>query len=351
LGYVGNYSDFNQYQGDINAVPVGRIPYATALASANGTSYNWDDGADDSGKSWRPMKNYKGITTSIIAGKTQYDGLQVSLHRSVGWVNLMANYTWSKTYGNGLVKNGGTYSGFPDMGRSEYWGVSTEDRPHTFNVSYTLNLPKIKASNRVVRGVANGWQISGVTQISSGANLTSNNNGGYSFGYSWDNLTHKEIDPATKQEKTVTDVLRDNVGLTRSDAVTIMPTIVCNPVIKGGQKVTLADGSVGMRYLNPSCLAPTASGLGSTHMPYLGGPAYYNSDLSLSKNFKVTERQNLQFKFQAFNFINHALWSFGNKDNNLLLKYKADGTLDNNFGVATQRYGHRTMQFEARYSF
>jgi hypothetical protein len=87
-------------------------------------------------------------------------------------------------------------------------------------------------------------------------------------------------------------------------------------------------------------------------MPYLGGPAYYNSDLALSKNFKVTERQSLQFKFQAFNFINHALWSFGNKDNNLLLKYNADGTLQNsNFGIATQRYGHRTMQFEARYSF
>jgi hypothetical protein len=41
------------------------------------------------------------------------------------------------------------------------------------------------------------------------------------------------------------------------------------------------------------------------------GPAFFNSDLALEKGFGMGEGRRLRFRFAAFNFINHALNSFG----------------------------------------
>ena len=46
-------------------------------------------------------------------------------------------------------------------------------------------------------------------------------------------------------------------------------------------------------------------------MPYMRGPAYFDSDLALFKNFKITENQKIQFRLQATNFLNHPLKQFG----------------------------------------
>ena len=42
-----------------------------------------------------------------------------------------------------------------------------------------------------------------------------------------------------------------------------------------------------------------------------GVPAYFDSDLALFKNFQITERQKLQFRISAVNFLNHPLRQFG----------------------------------------
>ncbi len=47
-------------------------------------------------------------------------------------------------------------------------------------------------------------------------------------------------------------------------------------------------------------------------MPYIHGPAFFNSDLAVFKVFKINERQNVEFRFSGFNFLNHPLESFQN---------------------------------------
>ena len=49
------------------------------------------------------------------------------------------------------------------------------------------------------------------------------------------------------------------------------------------------------------------------------GPAYFKSDLSIYKDFKINDRQNMQFRGSGFNFLNHPLTSFNN--NNLGTMY------------------------------
>jgi hypothetical protein len=113
-------------------------------------------------------------------------------------------------------------------------------------------------------------------------------------------------------------------------------------------------------------------------MPYMGGPLYWNSDLTVMKNFKIKERQNVEFRVSAFNFMNVGLLSFAPSDNNLSLaindmgqvitgaKNPADATHPtpwacpltgaactgtSTFGVATHHVGNRVMSFGVRYSF
>jgi len=45
--------------------------------------------------------------------------------------------------------------------------------------------------------------------------------------------------------------------------------------------------------------------------PYIHGPHYVNHDLSLYKNFSITETKSVQFRMNAFNFPNHPLPEFG----------------------------------------
>jgi hypothetical protein len=311
LSYVGNHTQFLQGTVNINAIPLGSLD-----ASCTSTGCQ---------QPFRPFPNYQNITQSVTAGKQQFDSLQASLHRSVGLLTLQTNYTWSKALGNGWNLDNGTLTGtLPDYGAHYLWGVSPADRRHAFSAAYVLNLPKMSGSNPFLKNVVGGWQISGITQIQSGAQLfNQSGSGGLNF-----NLQQAG----------------NNVSLLGTPDITLYPLITCDP----------RQGLRENQFLNPNCFAPAPSGsLGTGSMPYLPGPAFWNSDLTLIKNFAITERQNVQFRFAAFNFLNHSLASFTNNDNNLRLNFDANGNLTNadTFGVAQYRFGHRILELGIKYSF
>jgi hypothetical protein len=82
----------------------------------------------------------------------------------------------------------------------------------------------------------------------------------------------------------------------------IQPVVTCDPRKH-------ASGA----YFNPNCFAPPQSlgQQGTLNMPYMRGPAYFDSDLGLYKNFQISERQKLQFRVSATNWLNHPLPQFG----------------------------------------
>ncbi len=56
---------------------------------------------------------------------------------------------------------------------------------------------------------------------------------------------------------------------------------------------------------------PTTVGQnGPTLLPAIYGPAFFNSDLGLFKNFQIKESMKAPFRIQAYNFLNHPNWSF-----------------------------------------
>lgn len=332
LSYVGNHTDFLQsYTNTYNAIPLGTINAAAAIAAypADCNTNNQDSvGTNPCLSHFRQYPDYTTINDSITAGKAQYDGLQASLRRNVGFMTLTANYTWSKALGDGAqLANGAFPSAIPINQAVHYlWGVLPQDRAHALSMAYVFNLPNNHSGSHFVRGLANGWQISGITTVQSGSQMFIQ--GGTNFNF---NLQQGSVGPN-----------QDNVHLLGSPDITLYPLIVCNP----------AQGLAKDQFINPSCFKPAPAGsLGTGSMPYLPGPMFWNSDLSVMKNFKITERQALQFRFAAFNFMNHDLLSFTNGDNNLKLTFDSNGNANPTFGKATYHVGRRIVELGVKYSF
>jgi hypothetical protein len=341
--YVGNSTHDTQTSMDANAIPIGTMPMTGDNSSycINPPVTNSEYCTDH----FVPYQNYENITDTQTVGKSRFDSLQVSLQRNTGFLTLMANYTYSKALGDGLL-GGDSTSGYKDGGVNEFYGVLPIDRPQVLSTAYVIHFPRIQGANSFVRGAVNGWQLSGITQIESGANLTSGTDG-WNFGYS------AQSNPATQTGLAIGTLQNSSQWLLGTPDITLMPLLTCNPS-KGNPKNV---------YLNWSCFGlPPGNGInGTTKMPYIPGPKYWKSDITAVKNFKLGEQKNAQFRVAAFDFLNHALLSFAPGDTNLQannLKWQAGSTWQGteinqnpNFGKAEWHFGHRIMEFEAKYSF
>ncbi|MGA3133811.1 MAG: carboxypeptidase regulatory-like domain-containing protein [Terracidiphilus sp.] len=252
-------------------------------------------------------------------GNANYNGLQVAWMKQSGHATWDFNYTWSKSLG--MLNS--TLDAFHVHGN---YGILSIDRPQVFNASYSYSIGNVyKSREKLVSGLANGWTISGITTFQSGGNLQSDSS--QNLGLS---LQQPKPGNPSKNESLTT---KTYFG---TDADAILPITTCNP----------KSGLGSHQLLNLSCFsAPTLGTQGDRVIhPYLGGPIYTDSDLTVFKRFNVTERQNVEFRASAFDFMNHSLWGFSG--NNLLtLTYQSnDGghtffTNSGILGVNTSAWG------------
>ena len=290
LSYVGNQGKFFQ-----NAINVDAVPFGALLTNSN----NCDITTTTCQLTYRPYSDYTGITSSETAGKSRYDAFQASLKRNYSWLMLQGSYTWSKALSANQAGGNNYFTGaLPNFGTNWLYGIDKADRPHAFSLLYVFYLPKVTGSNSFVRGAVNGWQLSGTTIIQSGMPVLNATNGqNRNF-----NLSQAAPDGSPQ----------DNVHLLGSPDVTVFPVLTCNPSTGLGHN----------QFANPNCFAPQPIGkLGSAGMPYIGGPKFWDNDLSLRKDFKIKEHQNLQFSVSAFNLTNTGLLSFSPGDSNLNLTF------------------------------
>jgi len=341
LAYAGSHTNNGQSSVNINSVPIGAmLDQATVTAKCSGLDATFVAMQTDSKcqQLFRPYSNYQSLSALESAQKSQYDSMQVSLKRSAGWAAFNVNYTWAKNLGNSA-----STEAYKDYGTSEYWSVLSYDRGQVLNASYVLTLPRLGHGSSFVRGAANGWEFSGITTIQSGAQVSASS--GYDYGMG----------------NTGTGAAVQMVG---SPDISLRPVLTCNP------RVGLKKG----QFANPDCYAApltAADGIGDGHTGYIPLPKYWNTDLTLLKKFRITERQSVELRFAAFDFLNHALTSFSSGDANLKLSFDStthkltngNGTSAANgggacpgpsckdFGYADYTYGHRLLELGAKYSF
>jgi hypothetical protein len=135
-------------------------------------------------------------------------------------------------------------------------------------------------------------------------------------------------------------------SLLGTNAIQLNPIVTCNPSSNLGSH----------QFINAGCFsAPSAVGQnGPTLLPVSYGPAFFDSDLGLFKNFQIKESMKLQFRVQAYNFLNHPLWSFNGNNLNLSFQQNANGSFTNtspNFGTVTQKQGNRIVELAVKFYF
>ena len=139
--------------------------------------------------------------------------------------------------------------------------------------------------------------------------------------------------------------------------IRVNPVYTCNPT----------QGLKAHQYINPDCITVPSYTLsnGQIHVAngpgnpnwYIRGPAFFNSDLSAYKNFRFAEKHNVQFRFSAFNWLNHPLDSLDpNNTSNFDLHFKevTPGKwiqTNQTFGYAPIKLGRRVLELAIKYSF
>ena len=323
--YVGNQSKYGLNQTGVGT-NVNVIPYGTLFNLGAGKDPNV--GASEYLSGNYPI--YQAINVANHNIYSNYNALQISWVRQKGNYDIAFNYTYSKALG--LV-------GGNQLDLSQDYGAEPFDRRHLFNAAYSIELPKPVHDNKALEGVVNGWQVSGITSVQSGVNLTGNSNSG-------------NFNAASNISGLMTtggwNISAQSINGT--DQIELMPILTCDP------RKNLAPN----QFLNGSCFAiPTVPGKnGPTVLPEFFGPWFWTSDLSLFKNFQMGEHKKFQFRFSAYNFMNHPLWSFsgtgvGSSDLNLNFGASGNGQTQTNsgFGVTPIKIGNRIIQLALKFYF
>lgn len=317
VAYVGNRSrDLLNTAGplnNINAVPAG----ALLRTPGNPNDKNPDD--------FRPIQGFQDFRIVNFGNNySNYNSMQVVWLRTKGRYNIQVNYTLSKFLG--IVGN------FDEFNLRNNYGVMPGDRRHLFNIAYSWELGNPARGNRFLKGLANGWQVSGISQLQSGVNLTGNTDSQAFFlntnGFA--GASGFAVSPRT---------------INGTDSIALRPRLTCDP----------RSGLGSNQFVNGNCFAlPTRPGEnGPTVLPAIYGPWFQNHDLGMFKNFQFGETKKLQFRFNAYNFLNMPLYSFLNGGTNLRLNMSGTtGRLDNStFGTTTEKQGRRIVQVAVKFFF
>jgi hypothetical protein len=223
-----------------------------------------------------------GIELTEGGGRGSYNGLGVKLtQRLKAGLTTLVSYTWSKALddGSAIRGTGITGAGVGDMYPENPWCRKCEKGPSAFNTpirfvtSLVYDLPFGKGKSLLNRGgfvnqIVGGWQTSGIFTAQSGRPL-------YLYA-GWD---------AAGQ------IIQGNQN--RLNATGLDPYLP-------------PDQQSANQWFNIAAFSNlTAGQFGNVGRNILTGPAVWTLDFSAIKNFKFTERQSVQFRFETFNTPNH----------------------------------------------
>ena len=311
VAYVGNASRDLLNQGELRNI--NQVPQGAMLATPDANAVNFV-----------PFRLYNQINVISHNFYSNYHSLQSRLVKQVGNFNVQASYTFSKVLG---IRGGGSGDIADGVNMRNNYGPLSLDRTHLLAVAYNWELGElVKNGNGFLKGVTNGWQISGITNFGSGVELAASDTSNFD--------TQGLFLDGTRIQAT---------SVNGTPAISPQPFITCDPSknLKANQ------------FINGDCFtAPQRGQNGDFIFPYLRGPALQSHDLSVFKNFNLSEHKRIQFRASAYNFLNHPLWSFVASDSNLDLNFGQSGQQSNpRFGYTDNKVGKRVIQLAVKFYF
>jgi len=286
----------------------------------------------------------------------RYDSLQAVLEKRMGsGLQGQVAYTYSKClsnspgyFGTGWGSTGATSSGGQPGPQNIYdprsdWGPCFFDQTHVLTSYVTYQLPFGKGKqfghdmNPALNAVIGNWEIGGIISAHSGNALTLNAFGGWG-AFAADQSNTNGIGPSTLSE-------RPN----------------CNGPIKilNHRVNSTSSQPAYIQWFDTSNITQAApSTFGTCSVGNIRGPRYVDADLSLHKNFLVTEGMRVEFRFEALNAFNHPVWTFsggpagGSFDPGTPVQQQGSTAPGNpNFGNITGSQSSRSLQLGLKFIF
>jgi hypothetical protein len=225
---------------------------------------------------------------------TEFDALQVTLAQA-NWkgLSMTTNYQWASAFGDA----NGYWTWNHQV--THYRDSNVRNQQLVMYGSYDLPFGKGRqfapGANRVTELLIGGYQLSGVLNLS----------GGLPFGVGFSNF---QTDPNATPED-----CNHNTGGSAAP---------CRPNAKGHLQTSLTKFdpvSHTRNYWSPQSKTggmfsfPGLDVIGNAGNNTYRGPSFFNTDLSLSKQFAIWESVSTSFRFDAFNAFNHI--NAGNPNN------------------------------------
>ncbi len=152
--------------------------------------------------------------------------------------------------------------------------------------------------------------------------------------------------PATAKANGITTSIGDKTYFGTDESIPIRPVLTCNP------NNNLATHQV----LNGACFsAPAVGTQGGKAWPYMSQTAYFNNALAVYRTFHIYEKQQVQFRVSAFDWLNHSLLTF-NGGTPTTVNYNVDyasKTITPNFNqtnTGTNAFGVMTIRSALPYA-
>ena len=223
----------------------------------------------------RPNPQFDDIDLLESRANSNYHALQARFQRRMSrGLSALASYTWSKSIDD--ASNFFSSTGDPNFPQNSYnvaaeRGRSNFDVAHRLSVSYSYALPFRRTGGDLAAKLVNGWETFGILTLQSGRPFTV--------------ALLSEIDNSGTG--------RSILGFGNNDR----PNLIANPELSN----PTTD-----EWFNTDAFVFAAPGtFGNAGRNILDGPGFQNFNVALVKNTVFSERVNVQFRAEAFNFFNH----------------------------------------------
>jgi len=229
-------------------------------------------------------------------GGSKYHSLQVRLQtRAHHGLTAGVAYTWAHSLANSGENQGGTtYQDSRNLAAE--WGNSSFDRHQVLVINHVYEVPVGRGRTYLASGllgnIVGDWNLDGVWSMESGLYFTPRDNTSVS-----------------------------NAQDTSNGGPTDRPNRVSDGNLPSGQRTIT-------HWFDTSAFAVQAQNtFGNAGNYILVGPGYFNLDLGIHRDFRVTERIKATFRWEMFNALNHANFSNPNASVGNPLYGQITGTL------------------------
>jgi hypothetical protein len=269
----------------------------------------------------RPFPLYGQVEYRTNDSNSTFHALVVSAQRHLhSGVVMGVNYMWSHAINDGSLGGGEAdiVSSQNPFCRACERADSAQDIRHFFSSNIVYELPWGAGKRHLSTGgmagaILGGWSVTGIG--------------------------------------TARSALPVNVTISRSaDVAPFGYTVNQRPDLVPGVSLIPNGGSTPQQWLNPAAfVAPKPGTFGNAGRDIARGPDMYQLDMGLGKQFRVTERKALQFRWEVFNVFNRAQWGQPSGNVTVPAQFGAITSTINTTAVGTGT--SRQMQFMLRLAF